>query len=178
FPARFILVGAMNPCPCGYAGDPVRGCRCSPESIERYLSRISGPLLDRIDIQLAVPTVAYRDLSTGPPEETSAMVRQRVDVARARQQRRFAAHPGLFANAQIPVRELRHFCALDAVGDGLLTAASTRLGLSARACHRVVKIGRTIADIEGAEQIAPAHIREAIQYRALDRGRLGARVSA
>jgi magnesium chelatase family protein len=178
FPARFILVGAMNPCPCGYAGDPVRGCRCSAESVERYLSRISGPLLDRIDIQLAVPTVAYRDLSSGPTEETSAMVRVRVDAARQRQQRRFVDHPGLFANAQIPVRELRRFCALDETGDGLLTAASGRLGLSARACHRVVKIARTIADLEEAERILPAHIREAIQYRSLDRGRFGAALRA
>jgi magnesium chelatase family protein len=101
-----------------------------------------------------------------------------VDAARERQQRRFVEHPGLFANAQIPVRELRRFCALDDVGDGLLTAASSRLGLSARACHRVVKIARTIADLEGAERIVPAHIREAIQYRTLDRGKLGAAVRA
>ncbi len=173
FPARFILVGAMNPCPCGYAGDPVRGCSCSAEAIERYLSRISGPLLDRIDIQLAVPTVAYRDLSTGPAEESSATVRERVDAARRIQQERFAGLAGLHANAQIPVRELRHFCALDDAGDTLLTAASSRLGLSARACHRVVKIARTIADLEGAGRIHPAHLREAIQYRSLDRGRLG-----
>jgi magnesium chelatase family protein len=171
FPARFTLVAAMNPCPCGYAGDPVRGCRCPQESVDRYFGRISGPLLDRIDIQLTVPAVAYRDLAGAGSEESSATVRARVESARERQRQRFKGQPGLFANAQIPPRDLRRHCALDDAGEAVLASASSRLGLSARACHRVVKIARTIADLAGVERIALAHLREAIQYRTLDRGR-------
>jgi magnesium chelatase family protein len=171
YPARFTLVAAMNPCPCGYAGDLVRGCRCPPESVDRYFGRISGPLLDRIDLQLTVPAVAYRDLAGAGAEEPSAVVRARVEAARECQRVRFRGQAGLFANAQIPPRDLRRHCALDEAGEGVLAAASTRLGLSARACHRVVKIARTVADLAGAERIALAHLREAIQYRTLDRGR-------
>jgi magnesium chelatase family protein len=171
FPARFTLVAAMNPCPCGYAGDPVRGCRCPQESVDRYFGRISGPLLDRIDIQLTVPAVAYRDLAGAGSEESSATVRARVESARERQRQRFKGQPGLFANAQIPPRDLRRHCSLDEAGEAVLASASSRLGLSARACHRVVKIARTIADLAGVERIALAHLREAIQYRTLDRGR-------
>jgi magnesium chelatase family protein len=161
----------MNPCPCGYAGDPVRGCRCPAESVDRYFGRICGPLLDRIDLQLSVPAVAYRDLAGAGTEESSATVRSRVEAARERQRVRFRGQAGLFANAQIPPRDLRRHCALDETGEGVLAAASSRLGLSARACHRVVKIARTIADLAGEDRIALAHLREAIQYRTLDRGR-------
>jgi magnesium chelatase family protein len=169
FPARFMLAAAMNPCPCGYFGDPVHACRCTDIDIERYRSRISGPLLDRIDIHLEVPAVAYRDLVGAGAEESSATVRQRVELARVRQRERFHDRPGLHANAHMTARDLRHYCRLSEAVERLLREAVTRLGLSARAYHRILKIGRTIADLAGGEELSTAHVSEAIQYRSLDR---------
>jgi magnesium chelatase family protein len=174
YPARVMLAAAMNPCPCGYHSDPVRGCRCSPLDVERYRSRVSGPLLDRIDIHLEVPAVVYRDLVGGEPEEPSAAIRARVERARVRQRERFRQDPGLFANAHMTARDLRRHCRLSAPVETLLRDAVNRLGLSARAYHRVLKIARTIADLEEAEDLSTAHVSEAIQYRSLDRKRAAA----
>ena len=169
FPARFTLVAAMNPCPCGHLGNPVHECRCAPVMVERYHARISGPLLDRIDIHLRVPAVPYADLSGGSEAEPSAAIRARVEAARQRQRERFCKEPGVRANAHMSSRVVRRHCRQsDEVGD-ILKAAVERLGLSARGCHRVLKLARTIADLAGEEALAPAHVREAIQYRSLDR---------
>jgi magnesium chelatase family protein len=174
FPARFMLAAAMNPCPCGYFGDPVHACRCTDVDIERYRSRVSGPLLDRIDIHLEVPAVAYRDLVGADAEESSAAIRQRVELARVRQRERFRERPGLHANAHMTARDLRRYCPLSEPVERLLRDAVTRLGLSARAYHRILKIGRTIADLAGTEDLSTTHISEAIQYRSLDRRRAAA----
>lgn len=171
YPARFMLAAAMNPCPCGYLGDPSHRCHCTPMHVERYLSRLSGPLLDRIDIHLEVPAVAYRDLASQAPEETSATVRARVESARRRQRERFAGMPGLYANAHMTAREIRRFCRLTDSVEILLRRAVGRLGLSARAYHRVLKIARTIADLAGMDELEVTHVGEAIQYRTLDRRR-------
>jgi magnesium chelatase family protein len=169
FPAQFMLAAAMNPCACGFYGDSVHTCRCAEADVERYRSRVSGPLLDRIDIHLEVPTVPYRDLVAGEPEEPSAVVRQRVELARVRQRDRFRDRPGLHANAHMTARDLRRYCPLAEPVERLLREAVGRLGLSARAYHRVLKIARTIADLVGADELATTHVSEAIQYRSLDR---------
>jgi magnesium chelatase family protein len=169
FPAQFMLAAAMNPCPCGYLGDPVHACGCTETDIERYRSRVSGPLLDRIDIHLEVPAVAYRDLVGAEAEEPSAAVRRRVEAARCRQRERFHDRPGLHANAHMTPRDLRRYCPLSEPVERLLREAVNRLGLSARAYHRVLKIARTIADLAGADELSTVHVSEAIQYRSLDR---------
>ena len=169
YPARFILAAAMNPCPCGWYGDPVRNCRCGSEGVQKYLARISGPLLDRIDIHLSVPAVQWQDLTGTEPAEPSAAVRARVEGARARQRARFAERPGIYANAHMGARDLRRWCKVEGGVETLLRSAISRLGLSARAYHRVLKLSRTIADLAGSEGIEPPHVREAIQYRTLDR---------
>jgi magnesium chelatase family protein len=169
YPARFTLVAAMNPCPCGHYGDPVRDCRCPAELIERYLARVSGPLLDRIDIQLRVPAVRPGDLAGEKLEEPSAAIRARVEAARARQRLRFADQPGIHSNAHMAPRDLRRHCRLAAEAEELLKTAMMRLGLSARAFHRALKVARTIADLAGEEHLGTEHIAEAIQYRTLDR---------
>jgi magnesium chelatase family protein len=174
FPAQFMLAAAMNPCACGYYGDAVHVCRCAEADVERYRSRVSGPLLDRIDIHLEVPTVPYRDLVGADAEEPSAVVRQRVELARVRQRQRFRDRPGLYANAHMTARDLRRYCPLSEAVEGLLREAVARLGLSARAYHRVLKIARTIADLAGADELATSHVSEAIQYRSLDRRRAAA----
>jgi magnesium chelatase family protein len=178
YPARFMLAAAMNPCPCGYLGDPSHRCHCTPMHVERYLSRLSGPLLDRIDIHLEVPAVAYRDLAAPAPEESSAAVRARVEAARHRQRDRFQGMPGLYANAHMTAREIRRFCRLSEPVELLLRNAVARLGLSARAYHRVLKIGRTIADLADAAELEVVHVAEAIQYRTLDRRRVTPAVAA
>ena len=175
FPARFTLVAAMNPCPCGYLGSPLHECRCAPVLVERYHARISGPLLDRIDIHLSVPAVPFAELSGGYEAEPSAAIRARVEAARQRQRERFRKEPGVRANAHMSSRVVRRHCRQsDEVGD-ILKAAVERLGLSARGCHRVLKLARTIADLAGEEALGPAHVREAIQYRSLDRRPVGSR---
>jgi magnesium chelatase family protein len=172
FPARFMLAAAMNPCPCGHHGDPQRACRCDDATVDRYLARVSGPLLDRIDIHLSVPAVPYRELTGERREESSDRVRERVERARAIQQARFRQRPGIHANAHMLPRDLRTHCRMSAAAEQLLRGAIQRLGLSARAYHRVLKIARTIADLAGAEELDLAHVGEAVQYRTLDRRRL------
>ncbi|MGN6813875.1 MAG: YifB family Mg chelatase-like AAA ATPase [Thermomicrobiales bacterium] len=164
FPANVMLIGAMNPCPCGFAGDPVRECTCSPTAISRYAKRLSGPLLDRIDIHVQVPRVAYEKLADDRLGEPSATVRARVEAARAVQAARFAGS-GLVTNAEMGPAEVRRFCPLDAAGDGLMRAAMRQLQLSARGYHRVLKLARTIADLADVAQIGAAHLAEALQYR-------------
>jgi magnesium chelatase family protein len=163
------LAAAMNPCPCGYFGDPLHACSCGPISIERYRSRISGPLLDRIDIQLEVPSLAYGDLVEQCGAEHSADVRARVEAARRIQRRRFQDQRGVHANAHMTSRDLRRHCRLSDAAESVLRQAVTRLGLSARAYHRILKIARTIADLAGAAELTTAHVSEAVQYRSLDR---------
>ena len=170
YPARFLLVAAMNPCKCGYAGDPAKSCSCSPVEIERYLTRISGPLLDRVDIHLNVPSVAYDDLASRAVAESSAIVRARVEAARARQLERFREVPGIYANVHMGPGELARFVCIDPATEAVLKSAMVKLGLSARAYHRVLKLARTLADLADAKEIGPAHVGEAIQYRVLDRG--------
>ena len=169
FPSDFMLVTAMNPCPCGYFGDPARECRCSPGQVEKYRSRISGPLLDRIDIHVEAPAVQYRELSSNAPAEPSAAIRERVIRARERQSARFASGKKTNCNARMGHSQIKKFCALDPSGQEMLRHAMEDLQLSARAYDRILKVARTIADLAGAEKIESSHIGEAIQYRTLDR---------
>jgi len=170
FPASFMLAAAMNPCPCGFWNDPTRECRCTPLQIQRYVGRISGPLLDRIDIHIDVPAVKFRDLSGETPPETddSGTIRQRVMMAREKQRDRLA-HDRIFSNAEMTPRMIRAYCRIDADSEQMLERAMTRLGLSARAYDRILKVSRTIADLEGSEEIRSAHVAEAVGYRSLDR---------
>jgi magnesium chelatase family protein len=163
FPADFILIGAMNPCPCGFFSDPTRECRCTGAIIQRYLSKISGPLLDRIDLHVEVPAVPYKELRGKDQSTGSAEMRQRVEAARAIQQRRG------FYNARIPSPQLRKLCALDEAGERTLEMAVRRMGLSARAHDRILKVARTVADLDGRESVMSKHLAEAVQYRSLDR---------
>jgi magnesium chelatase family protein len=170
FPARFMLLAAMNPCPCGYFNDRSRDCHCTPMIIQRYVSKISGPLLDRIDIHIDVPSVNYRELRSGALPESSADIRQRVIHARDIQLNRFSAGgERVYANAQMGSREIRKYCELSTDSEHLLERAMVKQGLSARAHDRILKVARTIADLGGADMIEPGHIAEAIQYRTLDR---------
>jgi magnesium chelatase family protein len=164
FPARFQLVAAMNPCPCGFAGDPSGKCRCNDEQVWRYRRRISGPLLDRIDLHVDVPPLAEADLAASEPGEASACVRRRVERARERQLKRQGV-----ANALLPSGELIGHARMDAEARSLLRRACARLGLSARAHDRVVKVARTIADLGGCAQVDGAHVAEALRFRGLDR---------
>lgn len=169
YPAHFMLVAAMNPCPCGFLGDTHHACTCSPALIRRYRARLSGPLLDRLDLHVEVPALSYPEISAKQGGEPSVQIRQRVEAARLRQRARFAQQPGFFCNAQLRPRQLRVCCALTGKGEELLHAASTRLGLSARAHDRILKVARTIADLEGVDHIQTQHLAEANQYRSLDR---------
>ena len=169
YPANFMLAAAMNPCPCGYLTDPSHECTCTVPQIQRYRARISGPLLDRIDIHVEVPSVHYRELSGQPTGETSVQIRERVMQAREAQRQRFKHHKSVFCNAHMGSRNIREFCKIDETGQELMRLAITRLGLSARAYDRILKVSRTIADLEGSRDIQPPHISEAIQYRSLDR---------
>ncbi len=169
FPSRFMLAAAMNPCPCGYFGDPTRECHCTPPMIQRYVSKISGPLLDRIDIHIEVPAVKYKELRAPSSAEDSASVRQRVIAARDRQLERFNSEKKTYANAQMMPKMIRKHCIITPEGEKLLENAITRLGLSARAHDRILKVARTIADLDGGSGIEPRHLSEAIQYRTLDR---------
>ena len=169
YPARFMLVAAMNPCPCGYLTDPYHECTCTPSAIQRYHSRISGPLLDRIDIHIEVPSLRYEELRRRSPGEPSAKIRQRVEAAREIQLKRFKGRKGIYFNAHMGPKELKEFCKLDDASESLLKAAVEKFGFSARAYHRILKVARTIADLEASDQIQPHHIAEAIEYRALDK---------
>jgi magnesium chelatase family protein len=170
FPAQFQLVAAMNPCPCGYFNDKSRDCQCTPPMIQRYVAKVSGPLLDRIDIHIEVPAVQYKELRGGAAAEGSAEIRERVMRARERQQARFRQNgEKIFANAQMATRQIRAYCGLGPDAERLLERAMQQQGLSARAHDRILKVARTIADLEAAPTIAVKHIAEAIQYRTLDR---------
>ena len=169
FPANFMLAAAMNPCPCGYFTDPNKECTCSPPSIQRYMAKISGPLLDRIDIHIEVPAVKYKELSTEAKSESSDAIRERVIAARQIQIQRFKEIPYIYNNGDMGSKEVRSYCKLDSAGEELLKMAMTKLGLSARAYDRILKVSRTIADLDQSEKILPQHVSEAIQYRSLDR---------
>lgn len=169
YPARFMLVAAMNPCPCGFFGDAGNECSCTPPAVQKYRSRVSGPLLDRIDIHIDVPAVKFEHLASMSEGESSEKIRERVQQARERQLERFKGSKGIYANAHMTSSELREFCQLDQTSMNLLKTAIDRLGLSARAYDRILKVSRTIADIEKADKIQPSHVAEAIQYRSLDR---------
>ncbi|SCG83462.1 Competence protein comM [Proteiniborus sp. DW1] len=169
YPTKFMLVASMNPCPCGYYGDPVHQCSCSQKSIERYLGKVSGPLLDRIDIHIEVTPVSYNDLGEGNSDtETSSEIRQRVNKARQLQLERYK-NDNIFSNSQLTTKNINKYCKLDLKGQKLLKEAFNKLGLSARAYNKVLKVARTIADLEGKETIEHQHLAEAIQYRNLDR---------
>jgi len=169
FPSRFMLVAAMNPCPCGYADDPKHMCRCNRQQIARYRGKISGPLLDRIDIQFVLPPVSFRELSSLPRGESSATIRARVTEARERQRRRFEGLPGVHCNADMRSRDLARFCNLDSAAQDRMRLMLAELDLSARAYDRVLKVARTVADLAGCEAVGEEHVGEATTWRELDR---------
>ena len=169
YPTSFMLVASMNPCPCGYYNHPTRECVCSPGVVQKYLNKISGPLLDRIDLHVEVTPVTFDEMSSERPAEKSGDIRTRVVSARTVQNKRFAQNEGVYCNAQMSTRQLREVCRIDKAGQELLRNAIDKLNLSGRAYDRILKVGRTIADLEGSNQIETHHIAEAIQYRSLDR---------
>ena len=170
YPASFMFVASMNPCPCGYYGDPNHHCTCSPGRIQQYMSKISGPLLDRIDIQCEIQPLPFADISKAAPGEPSEAIRQRVVAARRIQEERFKGHKGIYCNAQMTERMIHQYAEPDEQGLNMLRMAMERLSLSARAYNRILKVARTIADLEASEQVQSHHIAEAIGYRNLDRG--------
>ncbi len=169
YPASFMLIAAMNPCPCGYFGDSNHECNCSSSEIQRYMSRISGPLMDRIDIHITVPSVKFKELSSDTRGEKSDNVRARVNLARKTQQARFEGEDAIYCNAHMESRDIRKYCGIDDKSQTLLAAAIKQQGLSARAYDRILKVARTVADLADSERIELGHIAEAIHYRALDR---------
>lgn len=169
FPASFMLIASMNPCPCGFFNHPERECSCPPGAVQKYLNKVSGPLLDRIDLHVEVTPVPFSELSAAREQEYSSAIRGRVLGARDRQGERYRDHKGVYCNAQISSRMLKEICVIDSVGASLLKTAMERLNLSARAYDRILKVSRTIADLAGSESIKPEHLAEAIQYRSLDR---------
>jgi magnesium chelatase family protein len=169
FPASFMLLASMNPCPCGFYNHPERACSCPPGAVQKYLNRISGPLLDRIDLHVEVTPVGFTELSSSDAGETSAAIRERVVRARERQYARFLEQPGVYANAQMDSGLLKKICGIERAGSILLKSAMEKLNLSARAYDRILKVSRTIADLDGKEEIRTEHLAEAIQYRSLDR---------
>jgi len=173
FPANFMMVAAMNPCPCGYYNHPDKECTCKPGMVQQYLNRISGPLMDRIDLHVEVVPVAYRDLASKSSGESSAMVRERVIKARKIQEERYAEYPNIHANAQMTTQLIQKYCDLEEDGRNMLKNAMNRLGLSARAYDRILKVSRTIADLDASPNIKPGHLAEAINYRSLDRDNWG-----
>ncbi|GGH66901.1 YifB family Mg chelatase-like AAA ATPase [Phaeocystidibacter marisrubri] len=173
YPAAFMLFASMNPCPCGYHNHPTRQCTCPPGAVDRYLNKISGPLLDRIDLHVEVTPVKFEEISKDDPAEASNVIRNRVLKARDIQLQRFQNTPHVHNNAQMGSKQLRSVCKIDATGRKMLESAMERLNLSARAYDRILKVARTIADLEGSEGVSPGHLAEAIQYRSLDRGDWG-----
>jgi magnesium chelatase family protein len=168
YPASMMLVAAMNPCKCGFHGDPLHQCMCTPHQIQSYRSRVSGPLMDRIDIHIEVPAIKFNEIASDAAAEASSSIRQRVTRARQIQQDRFKSD-GIYANAQMKPRHIRKYCRIDEASQNLMERAMNKLGLSARAYNRILKVSRTIADLEGGNKILSHHISEAIQYRSLDR---------
>jgi magnesium chelatase family protein len=168
-----MLVAAMNPCPCGFYNHPKTECKCGAGNVQKYLSKISGPLFDRIDIHVEVVPVPFRELSDARPAEKSEIIRSRVTEARQIQEKRFEGMQGIYCNAQMPVKILRKYCQLDDASNLLLKNAMDKLGLSARAFDRILKVSRTIADIDKQPRIKAEHLAEAIQYRSLDRDNWG-----
>lgn len=169
YPAQFMLIAAMNPCPCGHFTSTTHTCTCTPPQIQRYRSRISGPLMDRIDIHIEVPAINYKELTSAPNGETTASIRERVKNAREKQLHRFKKNNNIYCNAHMTSRNIREFCKVDEKGNQILRQAIQKLGLSARAYDRILKVARTIADLENVENVCSAHLSEAIQYRSLDR---------
>lgn len=169
FPASFMLIASMNPCPCGFYNHPDRECTCPPGTVQKYLNKISGPLLDRIDLHVEVTPVAFSELSAIKPQENSGSIRERVMTAREMQGERYKNNPGIYCNAQMSSKMLKEICVISQVGANLLKAAMEKLNLSARAYDRILKVSRTIADLAGSNDIKPEHLAEAIQYRSLDR---------
>ena len=167
YPCKFMLVASMNPCPCGFHGSE-KGCRCSEEAIRRYLGRISGPLLDRIDIQVEVSSVKYENFNSDVKEEDSSTIRKRVNIARNIQKKRYEKL-GIFSNSELTPGLIEKYCKLDNSGKQILKNAFEKLGLSARAYGRILKVARTIADLDDSEKILDKHLLEAVQYRCLDR---------
>lgn len=174
YPANFMLVASMNPCPCGYYNHPTKPCVCTPSQVQKYLNKISGPLLDRIDIQVEIVPVPFNDLVKESPSESSAVIRERVIRARQIQEQRFAQESGIHCNAQMTPRLLQQYAQPDERGKAMLQSAMDRLNLSARAYDRILKVARTIADLDGSEIVQSHHIAEAIGYRSLDRENWGA----
>ena len=173
YPASFMLVAAMNPCPCGYYNHPDKDCVCQPGVVQKYLNRISGPLLDRIDIHVEVVPVPFRELTKERVSETSEAIRSRVIVARQLQEKRYQNNTGIHCNAQIRSKYMKELCTLDKDGDQILKNAMEKLNLSARAYNRILKVARTIADLGNSAMIKSYHLAEAIQYRSLDRDSWG-----
>ena len=169
YPAEFMMVCAMNPCKCGWYGDPSGRCTCSQMAVDHYRGRISGPLLDRIDIVMEVPAVHFEELRARAEAEPSAAIKERVDAARKRQNLRFGEHSSM-CNARMGPDEMRHYCELDEESAGLMKQAFEAMGLTARSYDRILRVARTIADLDGSENIGPQHIAEAIQYRAVNLG--------
>ena len=169
YPASFMLVASMNPCPCGFYNHPEKQCVCTPGVVQKYLNRISGPLLDRIDIHIEVVPVPFDKLTEVRVHENSNDIRQRAAKARIIQEKRFKGSRGIYSNAQMNTKQLQKYCEIDAAGQALLKNAMEKLGLSARAYDRILKVSRTIADLDESEHIKTEHLAEAIQYRSLDR---------
>ena len=169
FPASFMLLASMNPCPCGFYNHPERACSCPPGAVQKYLNRISGPLLDRIDLHVEVTPVGFNELSSSDPGETSSVIRERVVRAREKQYKRFSNQTGVYANAQMDSNLLKKICRIEKAGSSILKTAMEKLNLSARAYDRILKVSRTIADLDDQEEIKTVHLAEAIQYRSLDR---------
>jgi magnesium chelatase family protein len=169
FPASFMLIASMNPCPCGYYNHPDRECTCPPGTVQKYLNKISGPLLDRIDLHVEVTPVHFSELSTTKQQEGSEAIRQRVIKAREIQEERYKATSGIYCNAQMSSKMLKEICVISTSGQNLLRTAMEKLNLSARAYDRILKVSRTIADLSSSDDIKIEHLAEAIQYRSLDR---------
>ena len=174
FPASFMLIASMNPCPCGYFNHPEKECTCPPGGVQKYLNKISGPLLDRIDLHVEVTPVDFNELQSDKTYEKSDSIRARVIKAREIQAERYKALPGIYANAQISSKTLKEVCIISTAGQNLLRIAMEKLNLSARAYDRILKVSRTIADLSRSADIKPEHLAEAIQYRSLDREGWGA----